>query len=90
MAEPSDLPVGTPAGWHPDPIDPTRQRYWDGNRWTNQTGGENPDYLRAIATEVTRIRGSVAIVALVAFIQLVLIALWLLGVITVAFEPEGF
>lgn len=20
-------------GWHPDPADPSKQRYWDGRRW---------------------------------------------------------
>ena len=31
---------GTPAGWYPDPSDPTSQRYWDGARWTdNRTPG---------------------------------------------------
>ena len=24
----------TPPGWHPDPDDPTQQRYWDGTAWT--------------------------------------------------------
>lgn len=27
----------TPAGWYPDPRDPSRDRYWDGERWTQQT-----------------------------------------------------
>lgn len=26
-----------PAGWYPDPQDNTRQRYWDGNAWTEHT-----------------------------------------------------
>jgi Protein of unknown function (DUF2510) len=26
-----------PAGWHPDPQDSTKQRYWDGNQWTQHT-----------------------------------------------------
>lgn len=25
----------TPAGWFPDPDDPTQQRYWDGQAWTD-------------------------------------------------------
>jgi hypothetical protein len=29
MAEP-----GIPPGWYQDPNDPYNQRYWDGNRWT--------------------------------------------------------
>ena len=35
----------TPAGWHPDPEDPSQQRYWDGTAWTEhrmpavQSGG---------------------------------------------------
>jgi len=26
--------MSTPAGWYPDPSDPARQRWWDGNAWT--------------------------------------------------------
>ncbi|MEZ5115258.1 MAG: heavy metal-binding domain-containing protein [Candidatus Nanopelagicales bacterium] len=26
-----------PAGWYPDPHDPTRLRWWDGAQWTDQT-----------------------------------------------------
>ncbi|MFE4501357.1 excalibur calcium-binding domain-containing protein [Rhodococcus sp. NPDC056743] len=29
--------MNTPAGWNPDPIDPTIDRYWDGQQWTAQT-----------------------------------------------------
>src|SRR4051794_24208229 len=25
---------GTPAGWYPDNVDPSRVRYWDGTAWT--------------------------------------------------------
>ena len=25
----------TPAGWYADPTQPSRQRYWDGVRWTD-------------------------------------------------------
>src|SRR3954451_4022943 len=28
--------VSYPAGWYDDPADPTQQRYWDGNTWTDQ------------------------------------------------------
>jgi hypothetical protein len=27
----------TPAGWYPDPQDPSRQRYWDGSAWSEAT-----------------------------------------------------
>src|SRR4051812_50196596 len=30
------LQVSSPAGWYDDPADPTQQRYWDGNTWTDQ------------------------------------------------------
>src|SRR5208283_2309595 len=26
-------PAGPPAGWYPDPADPSSQRWWDGQRW---------------------------------------------------------
>jgi uncharacterized protein DUF4328/uncharacterized protein DUF2510 len=29
---------GPPAGWYPDPKDPERSRYWNGNGWTAHTG----------------------------------------------------
>jgi Protein of unknown function (DUF2510) len=29
--------VAAPAGWYPDPRDPSQDRYWDGERWTEQT-----------------------------------------------------
>ena len=29
--------MNPPAGWHPDPYDPSIDRYWDGRQWTNQT-----------------------------------------------------
>lgn len=27
----------TSAGWHPDNTDPSRERFWDGSQWTDQT-----------------------------------------------------
>lgn len=27
-------PAAAPAGWYPDPQNPTQQRYWDGTTWT--------------------------------------------------------
>ena len=43
----SDIPVGSPpappgrhaapGGWYPDPLDPTRERYWDGWQWSRTT-----------------------------------------------------
>ncbi len=27
-------PAGPPAGWYADPSDPSGQRWWDGQRWT--------------------------------------------------------
>ncbi len=29
--------MSTPAGWYPDPSDPSSQRYWDGAQWTEHT-----------------------------------------------------
>lgn len=35
-------------GWYPDPRKPTRDRYWDGSRWTEQTrGGQGGSGIRA-------------------------------------------
>lgn len=33
----SDEPTRPPAGWYPDPSAPGRQRYWDGDAWTEYT-----------------------------------------------------
>jgi uncharacterized RDD family membrane protein YckC len=43
----SDIPVGSPpaphgrhaapGGWYPDPVDPARERYWDGWQWSRNT-----------------------------------------------------
>ena len=29
--------MAAPAGWYPDPRDPSKDRYWDGERWTEQS-----------------------------------------------------
>ncbi len=29
--------MSTPAGWYPDPSDPSRTRWWDGTQWTDHT-----------------------------------------------------
>ncbi|WP_295818936.1 DUF2510 domain-containing protein [uncultured Microbacterium sp.] len=29
--------MSAPAGWYPDPADPTARRWWDGTQWTAQT-----------------------------------------------------
>jgi hypothetical protein len=31
-----------PAGWHPDPHDPSKVRYWDGTAWTDHTEVARP------------------------------------------------
>jgi hypothetical protein len=38
------LPVGAsvPAGWFPDPSGQARQRYWDGQRWTDHLDPGSP------------------------------------------------
>ena len=34
--------VGPPAGWYPDPEDPSSTRYWDGAEWTEQRAPAQP------------------------------------------------
>ncbi|MCD5419776.1 DUF2510 domain-containing protein [Rhodococcus pyridinivorans] len=34
--------MNPPAGWHPDPVDPNVDRYWDGQQWTDQTRPRGP------------------------------------------------
>ena len=34
--------TNTPAGWHPDPEDPSQLRYWDGNAWTEHRSPAGP------------------------------------------------
>lgn len=33
----SNNPPTTPAGWHPDPQDPTLVRWWNGDQWTEHS-----------------------------------------------------
>ncbi len=56
----------TPAGWYPDPGEPTNQRYWDGQQWTERTaplapgarmsdfGRSEEDVARAVAAVLWR------------------------------------
>ncbi len=47
MSDMSDIPVGSPpappgrhaapGGWYPDPLDVSRERYWDGWQWSRNT-----------------------------------------------------
>jgi len=41
---PADNPANpaAPADWYPDPADPARQRYWDGQQWTTHTRAYEP------------------------------------------------
>lgn len=39
-----------PAGWYPDPQDADRQRYWDGNAWTEHTADASPQAASAGST----------------------------------------
>ena len=43
-----------PAGWYPDPQDAEKQRYWDGNAWTEHTADAAPQAASAgMATGAT-------------------------------------
>jgi hypothetical protein len=33
---PISAPQVSPPGWHADTTDPTRERFWDGSKWTDQ------------------------------------------------------
>jgi uncharacterized RDD family membrane protein YckC len=59
----SDIPVGSPpvppgrhaapGGWYADPVDPARERYWDGWQWSRNTRpreGQPPPYTAAAGT----------------------------------------
>ena len=46
-----------PAGWYPDPQDADRQRYWDGNAWTEHTADASPQAAGAAATTSTSSSG---------------------------------
>jgi uncharacterized RDD family membrane protein YckC len=62
MGSMSDIPVGSPpappgrhaapGGWYPDPLDPGRERYWDGWQWARDTreGQGRPPYHQPAAT----------------------------------------
>jgi hypothetical protein len=58
--------VNPPAGWHPDPyFNPSIERYWDGERWTDQTRPTGSGYSTA---KKRRKWPLVAAVAVVGFI----------------------
>ena len=44
------------AGWYPDPSDPYRTRYWDGQRWTEQRGDWSPPAPAAVPSAAPRRR----------------------------------
>jgi len=37
LQAPVPRPAPLAAGWHPDPLDPNRLRYWDATQWTERT-----------------------------------------------------
>jgi hypothetical protein len=42
-----DVVPTPPADWYPDPLQPTRLRYWDGAQWTGYlVDREKPDVVR--------------------------------------------
>lgn len=38
-----------PFGWYPDPVDSTRLRWWNGERWTERTEFPRPELQPAFA-----------------------------------------
>jgi hypothetical protein len=44
IASISEMTEEPPAGWYPDPNDPERSRYWDGNAWTAQTAAREGEH----------------------------------------------
>ncbi len=50
--------MNPPAGWHPDPVDPNLDRYWDGQQWTDQTRphGTIPSSMPAASPETAKKR----------------------------------
>ncbi len=42
--------MSAPAGWYPDPSDASRQRWWDGARWTAHESVAAPAYAAATPT----------------------------------------
>jgi uncharacterized RDD family membrane protein YckC len=67
----SDIPVGSPpvppgrhaapGGWYADPVDPARERYWDGWQWSRNTRpreGQPPPYAAAAGTTPARYPGA--------------------------------
>jgi uncharacterized RDD family membrane protein YckC len=67
----SDIPVGSPpvppgrhaapGGWYADPVDPARERYWDGWQWSRNTRpreGQPPPYAAAPGTAPTGYPGA--------------------------------
>lgn len=61
--------AGTSVGWHPDPANPARERYWDGGAWSRSVP----------APEAARQRREVRQQAIFVITLMIIIALaWLL------------
>ena len=60
-----------PAGWYPDPSEPTVQRWWDGEHWTSDTAnraaaGPSPSRARRSPWKIAAIAGTAAAVLAIA------------------------
>ena len=69
--------AGTSVGWHPDPDDPTRRRYWDGSEW----GAPVPIEVAKQRARTVRLQGTavVAVMAVIALIYILLGKPWIEG-----------
>lgn len=95
MAPDQPLP---PAGWYPDPDDPTQQRRWNGSQWTDdrratQPGQPPPPQPQGGTVYVERTSNGFAVVALVCgiigavlgLIPILFILAWALGIVALVF-----
>lgn len=73
-----------PPGWYPDPRDPSRHRYWDGERWSELAAADAPGSTEPDAGEgapsgtTARPPRTVVIALVLAAVALLAVAAWIL------------
>lgn len=84
--------MSAPAGWYPDPSDPTRQRWWDGARWAAPAApvAPAPQVAAPVAVDTNTVWVWLAIVMSVLPIGILFLIDWDGYFVALSQVPSGF